>query len=280
MAEAVASGHARRTGAPAHPAPPADRADPIVGRRHLGQNLHVGDSTQPLDLTEIEMAEAAQGPDHRREPVRHARELDDDAVAARHRQPRRPSGAASDAGEPVAVGCQAPAPRPRPVDRRVRTGRIQGPTATAASAADHAAGQRDAAPRTPLSAPPPMPRKAQALVRRPPLPTLPNRAFETPWEELAVAYESLPAPTSESRLRWLFRASEVWETGGKDIARAFDALARAFSHGAARARQGMREVRARLHRIAPGAQGVGPARRPLRGAWRSKPRPRSRRRTC
>jgi hypothetical protein len=40
---------------------------------------------------------------------------------------------------------------------------------------------------------------------------------------------SLPAPDSSARLRWLFRASEVWETGGKDIARAFDALARAFA---------------------------------------------------
>ena len=62
-----------------------------------------------------------------------------------------------------------------------------------------------------------MPRKTQAPVRRPPLPTLPNRVFETPWEELAVAYESLPVPDPSARLRWLFRASEVWETGGKDI---------------------------------------------------------------
>ncbi|HET9991473.1 MAG TPA: hypothetical protein VFQ65_23250, partial [Kofleriaceae bacterium] len=51
------------------------------------------------------------------------------------------------------------------------------------------------------------------------------------------------------RLRWLFRASEVWETGGKDIARAFDALARAFAT-AKRAPEGDAEVRARLHRIA------------------------------
>jgi hypothetical protein len=86
-------------------------------------------------------------------------------------------------------------------------------------------------------------------VRRPPLPTLPHRAFESPWEELAVAFESLPAPDAASRLRWLFRASEVWETGGKDIVRAFDALARAFTQ-ARRSPQGDAEVRARLHRIA------------------------------
>ena len=45
--------------------------------------------------------------------------------------------------------------------------------------------------RTPTGGPPPAPRKAQASVRRAPLPTLPQRSFESPWEELAVAYESL-----------------------------------------------------------------------------------------
>ncbi len=100
-----------------------------------------------------------------------------------------------------------------------------------------------------LSAPPPLPKKTQAPVRRPPLPALPNRAFETPWEELAVAYESLPAPDALARLRWLYRAAEVWETGGKDITRAFDALARAFAQ-ARRTPQGDADVRARLMRIA------------------------------
>src|SRR5690606_20602092 len=50
-----------------------------------------------------------------------------------------------------------------------------------------------------VSAPPPLPKKAQAPVRRPPLPALPSRAFETPWEELAVTYESLPAPDALAR---------------------------------------------------------------------------------
>src|SRR5258708_24454668 len=88
-----------------------------------------------------------------------------------------------------------------------------------------------------------------ARVRRPPMPTLTNRMFESPWEELALTYESLPAPDAASRLRWLFRASEVWETGGKDIVRAFDALPRAFAQ-ARRSPDGDPEVRARLHRIA------------------------------
>src|SRR5258706_7201724 len=93
------------------------------------------------------------------------------------------------------------------------------------------------------------PRKAQAPVRRPPLPTLPNRSYESPWEELAMTYESLPAADVDVRLRWLYRAAEVWETGGKDIARAFDALARTFAQSR-RSPRGDGEVRARLHRIA------------------------------
>jgi len=122
--------------------------------------------------------------------------------------------------------------------------------------------------RRPSGAPPPLPglpraRKPQAPVRRPPLPTLPIRAFETPWEELAVAYESLPAPDAASRLRWLYRAAEVWEAGAKDMSRAFDALSRAFAQ-ARRTPQGDADVRARLHRIAQEHKAWGPPRRPVR----------------
>src|SRR5262249_34866994 len=95
-------------------------------------------------------------------------------------------------------------------------------------------------------APPPV-RKSQASVRRPPPPTLPNRALDSPWEEFAFAYESLPAPDADSRLRWLYRAAEVWETGGKDLGRAFDTLSRAFAQ-ARHSPSGDAEVRARLHR--------------------------------
>src|SRR5690349_19945074 len=59
----------------------------------------------------------------------------------------------------------------------------------------------------------------------------------------------MPLTEQGSRLRWLYRASEVWETGGKDIVRAFDALARAFAQ-ARKSPDGDAEVRARLHRIA------------------------------
>ncbi|HLL22957.1 MAG TPA: hypothetical protein VK427_12545, partial [Kofleriaceae bacterium] len=99
-----------------------------------------------------------------------------------------------------------------------------------------------------LLAPPPL-RKGPVPVRRLPMPTLPTRGYESPWEELAVAYESMPAADAATRLRWLYRASEVWETGGKDIVRAFDALARAFAQ-ARRHPGGDGEVRARLHRLA------------------------------
>jgi len=175
-------------------------------------NLTVGDSTQPLDLTEIEMAVAKNTGEGKR-PNQFLGEnptmtLSSGDLRGMMVPPRLPPGAKS-----------PPRPPPRPPQIKRAMG------------------------------PPPAPRKAQAPVRRPPLPTLPNRAFESPWEELAVAYESLPATDVAMRLRWLYRASEVWESGGKDIARAFDALARAFAQ-ARRAPNGDAEVRARLHRIA------------------------------
>jgi tetratricopeptide (TPR) repeat protein len=106
----------------------------------------------------------------------------------------------------------------------------------------------------PTRAMPPAPpgagaRKAQASVRRAPLPSLPVRAFDSPWEELAVAHEQLPALDPSDRLRWLYRAAEVWETGAQDLPRAFDTLARAFELARATP-AGDSEVRGRLHRLA------------------------------
>jgi tetratricopeptide (TPR) repeat protein len=74
---------------------------------------------------------------------------------------------------------------------------------------------------------------------------VPVRAYESPWEELATAYEILPAPDPAIKLRWQFRAAEVWETGAGEIGRAFDVLARAVVAAPEDA-----EVRARLHRLA------------------------------
>jgi hypothetical protein len=92
-----------------------------------------------------------------------------------------------------------------------------------------------------------------AMARRPRLPgvssslglSIPVRAYESPWEELATAYEILPALDQPTRLRWLFRAAAVWESGATDVSRAFDVLARALEASPADA-----EVRARLHRLA------------------------------
>ncbi|HEU4615599.1 MAG TPA: hypothetical protein VFS15_26070, partial [Kofleriaceae bacterium] len=227
----------------------ANRAAPAAGNQSGGTrerrlqtepladaDLTVGDSTQPLDISEVEMAASGMqqmadaikrgekvhpGGEFGRENATMTLSGDDLAKLA---LPPKPPGTRL---PPPPPGLPPPPPRPPQISPRMRR---------------------------PSGAPPPLPgmtvtRKPQVPVRRPPLPTLPSRAFETPWEELAVAYESLPAPDASHRLRWLYRAAEVWETGGKDIGRAFDALARAFAQ-ARRTPQGDAEVRARLHRIA------------------------------
>ncbi len=212
VAEAVV---AANRGGPIRPhVPRRAQTDPLTDDDLSGAHLSVGDSTQPIDITELEMAEAKRtgNPFAGENSTMTLSQAD---IAKLVVPPPRP---------PTAAG-KLPPPPPRP------------PQITAGARARR------------ISAPPPMPRKAQAPVRRLPLPTLPSRAFDSPWEELAVAYESLPTPDASSKLRWLYRASEVWETGAKDIARAFDALARAFAQ-ARRAPQGDAEVRARLHRIA------------------------------
>ncbi len=246
IAEAVAVSHRAAPGRPL--------AEPRVERRiprraeteplyeadlaTLEATLSVGDSTQPLDLGELEAAVAEKrsgpGPAAALAAAAAAKERDkakdkDDFVSEN-------ATMALSAGElrgmmvvpprlpPGAKGPPKPPPRPPTIQR------APGPPGT----------------RPPA---PPAPRKAQAPVRRPPLPTLPTRAFESPWVVLALAFERLPAGEGAARLRWLYRASEVWETGGKDIVRAFDALARAFAQ-ARRSPGGDAEVRARLHRLA------------------------------
>ncbi len=197
--------------------------EPLADVDMMQQNLSVGDSTQPLDLTELEMQPGKRDVSNETSPI----ELRAPSVP-----PRLPPGAKTPPRPPARPPqIKRPPPPANPPLRSIDPHRP--------SAALPTGGPRSAT----------APRKAQAPVRRPPLPTLPNRAFESPWEELAIAYESLPAPDVASRLRWLYRASEVWETGGKDIVRAFDALARAFA--ATRRNPGTdAEVRARLHRIA------------------------------
>ncbi|HEY1546335.1 MAG TPA: hypothetical protein VGG28_00875, partial [Kofleriaceae bacterium] len=232
VAEAVAS--ANRSGPVRAHAHKRLQTDPLSDA-DLDANLSVGDSTQPIDVDELELAEAKarQQQQFAGENATMTLSMNDIATLA---IPPSPPAAPSRPGLPGvrsttgATKLPPPPPRPPQIEPGSRARRV--------------------------SAPPPLPgmgRKPQVAVRRPPLPALPNRAFESPWEELAVAYESLPAPDAQARLRWLFRASEVWESGAKDIARAFDALARAFAQTrrtTTSTNDSIGEVRARLQRIA------------------------------
>ena len=229
VAEAVAvSGRVHRTTIPRRL-----QTEPLSEADLTPALLAVGDTTQPLDVDELELADQRRPPPG--SPNQFVREnatmpITREELRGMMVPPRLPPGAKG-----------PPKPPPRPP--QIKPG-LPGLSSMR------------------LAGPPPAPRKAQASVRRPPLPTLPNLAFDTPWEELAMAYESLPAPETASRLRWLYRASEVWETGGNDIVRAFDALARAFA--LARRAPGPKmegggftpppgndaDVRARLHRLA------------------------------
>ena len=69
-------------------------------------------------------------------------------------------------------------------------------------------------------------------------------AFETPWEELAQAYESLPADDQKTRHGYLLKIAEIWERGQHDVGRALAALDRAFNLDPANI-----TVRAELQRI-------------------------------
>jgi len=211
IAEAVAAANRALGNRSAGRRPAAEEPLEIEG------DLRVGDSTQPIDLKDVEIAADAmkEMADSIRRGDKQKPFVRDDATMmlsgsdlAKMVVPGRPN-----------TGKMPPPPPPRPPQIAKRP------------------------------APPVPPRKSQAAVRRPPLPTLPNRAFDTPWEELAVVYESMPAPDAQSRLRWLYKAAEVWEGGAKDIPRAFDALARAFAQ-ARRTPEGDADVRARLLRIA------------------------------
>jgi tetratricopeptide (TPR) repeat protein len=75
-----------------------------------------------------------------------------------------------------------------------------------------------AAPPPPPSAPPPAPLAARKE----------KSPYATPWEELAAAYEALPAEDAEAMLVYLLKIAEVWEKGAKDVDRALNALERAF----------------------------------------------------
>ncbi len=208
-------------------------------------SLRVGDSTQPIDLDELMPAAGGTGPTATLKPgtitiasTRPERndktmELDIADLAP------MPRGAGSGGGSlPGLPGVGSSRPRLPPPPPR--TPKIEA----------RPVGVR---PMPPPTAPA---RKAQASVRRPPLPQLLIRAYESPWEELAAAYDSLPAADPPARARWLYRAADAWENGAHDIPRAFDTLARALDRinqpvaGVVPPTGSDAEARARLHRLA------------------------------
>jgi tetratricopeptide (TPR) repeat protein len=88
----------------------------------------------------------------------------------------------------------------------------------------------------------PPPRKPASASTPPATPALPGiharavprgkpvlKRFASAWEELAWAYEQVPAPDDPARVRNLFRAAEVWERGAENLPRAFDTLSRALA---------------------------------------------------
>ena len=95
----------------------------------------------------------------------------------------------------------------------------------------------DDEPAGPPSLPPPSPTGAR---RGPGF----GVTFETPWEELAQAYESLPADDQKTRHGYLLKIAEIWERGQHDVGRALGALDRAFNLDPANI-----TVRAELQRI-------------------------------
>ena len=101
-------------------------------------------------------------------------------------------------------------------DRRRRHHRGAGRRSAGGHLGRRCHGRRAAASR-PLAPPPEV--RAQPTEDQP---------YATPWEELADAYESLPAEDRATRRQYLLKIVEVWERGEHDIDRALDAIERAF----------------------------------------------------
>ncbi|HTJ47125.1 MAG TPA: tetratricopeptide repeat protein [Kofleriaceae bacterium] len=229
-----------------------DRPMTLTGER----NLHVGDSTQPIDLDELLPAgdSGASLPAQRSTGANGSRAMTDGEELA-------------EPPAPVSIESSKPARNDRTMELSIQdlVAVAVPPAAPSRGLPGMGSGPLKRPPPPPRSGPPspaPLPgvhagksgptsapRKAQAAARKPPLPSLPIRSYESPWDEFATAYDALPAADTEAKLRWLFRAAEVWESGAAEIGRAFVTLARALGL-AQGAPKGDGEVRARLHRLA------------------------------
>jgi tetratricopeptide (TPR) repeat protein len=92
-----------------------------------------------------------------------------------------------------------------------------------------------------VATPPPQRPPTPPPVSRPAVEELP---YATPWEELAAAYDALPADDVATHRAYLRKIVEVWERGQRDISLALDALERAFQLDTKDV-----EIRAELERI-------------------------------
>ena len=267
---------------PAPPACPGARPPASSTSATSAGDLSVGDSTQPIDVDELIPA----GRRDRAAGAHRGRRAGRAAAARRRRQRQRRRRAVIEPEKParndrtmeltlqdlVSLGPARPATAPGPTTIEA-TGPARADRTMELTLQDLAQMAPGAPPTAPRGlpgvhhrAPPPpprtpsraksppariptAPRKAQAAARRPPLPSLPVRSYESPWDEFATAYDTLPAPDTEAKLRWLFRAAEVWESGADEVGRAFVTLARAMQM-AQGSPGGDGEVRARLHRLA------------------------------
>ncbi|MBT8493618.1 MAG: tetratricopeptide repeat protein [Deltaproteobacteria bacterium] len=170
----------------------------------------VGDSTQEIDLGDLAVSEPAKP--HAADPTMQLRTEDlIEALGARRRS-EAPPVAEGRPTRPTKAPPPPPPPSPRIKRRRA-------------------------------TAPPPLP--GVAATKPAPVPRMPRRKYESPWNELSSAYELLPTPSPAMKLRWLFKSAEVQETGAKDIDRAFAILSKALDVA-----PDPGEAKDRLHRLA------------------------------
>ena len=138
----------------------------------------------------------------------------------RRSSPRRRWRSTSSIRTPAAPS----APTTRSSRRRPRGGRRRRRHRGAGRRGRRAAGGHAAAAAD--GGAPPCPAAAQPRVRG--AEPEEDEQFATPWEELADAYDALPAEDTDARRVYLRKIVEVWERGQKDIDRALGALERAF----------------------------------------------------
>ncbi len=174
------------------------------------------DQTMPIDLSEIEIDESADDKKPRDDATMELRTEDLIQALGSRAIPPPPGPPKSSPHAARTKGPPAPPPRPPKITKHP--------------------------PRRPSNSSPSTAKPAEK--RRRAL-KLPERSYDSPWEEFATAYELLPTPDNATRLKWLFRSAEVWETGAEDTGKAFDMLAHALELA-----DEDDEPRARLYRLA------------------------------